>query len=408
MSLSIFHRPELAKAMATRILSEKGSSGIFLAALRRTGKSTFIREDLSPILRSQGAEVIYVDLWTDRTQDPGILISRAISEYLQSHESVTKQLVRKGVFGSISLGGIKIDLSKLGVGESNTETLSRAFQALSKETGKPIVMIVDEAQHAQTSDAGSATMFALKAARDELNSSRYSGFRLVATGSNRDKLAILVTGKDQSFLNAKLVDMPHLGDDFLEWSRNRFEGNVKPTMSALKSAFDQCTYRPEVLSDALDALELQPSLNEQTIDEQLKMKVAEISERNRLAFMQIFDNLPILQAAVLQTMSETGHQFAAFRVKTMNRYEEICLEQSKDPIRVDASSVQYALDALREKQLIWRSGRGVYSIEETQHASWLSGVPEDASTNGIAKGLMAKNAIMDAQPTPPNKTGPII
>lgn len=37
-----------------------------------------------------------------------------------------------------------------------------------------IVLIIDEAQHAITTEAGVATMFALKAARDELNSSRHS------------------------------------------------------------------------------------------------------------------------------------------------------------------------------------------------------------------------------------------
>jgi hypothetical protein len=38
--------------------------------------------------------------------------------------------------------------------------------------------------------------------------------------------------------------------------------------------------------------------------------------------------------------------------------------------------VQYAPEALREKQLVWKSARGVYAIEDTQHAAWLSGLPE--------------------------------
>jgi hypothetical protein len=54
MALPIFHRPELAAKLAERIISDKGASGIFLAALRRTGKSTFIREDLAPLLRQRG------------------------------------------------------------------------------------------------------------------------------------------------------------------------------------------------------------------------------------------------------------------------------------------------------------------------------------------------------------------
>ena len=60
MSDQIFHRHSLANTYATRILSDRCSSGIFISAPRRTGKSTFIREDLTPKLIEHGVEVIYV------------------------------------------------------------------------------------------------------------------------------------------------------------------------------------------------------------------------------------------------------------------------------------------------------------------------------------------------------------
>ena len=55
------------------------------------------------------------------------------------------------------------------------------------ETGQVIVLNIDEAQHAITSTVGTDAWFALKAARDELNSSAHHCLRIVATGSNRDK-----------------------------------------------------------------------------------------------------------------------------------------------------------------------------------------------------------------------------
>lgn len=375
MSLPIFHRAELANRLADRIVSDKGASGVFLAALRRTGKSTFIREDLSPLLRQRGAEVIYVDLWADRAQDPGHLISRAITEHLRGHDGIITQMARKSGFESVTLGGIKLVLDKIGIGQG--ETLSRALQALSMETKRLIVMVVDEAQHAQTTDAGNAAMYALKAARDELNSSAFSGFRLVATGSNRDKLAILVTGKDQAFLNAKLVDLPHLGPDYLTWVQARFNHAVKPSLSALNDAFANCSYRPEILTDVLDDLELELELASDNIDDHVRSRVKEKLAIYRQAFMQIFDNLPTLQAAVMQTMAEMGLEFAAFKQATMTRYAGICRQRSSEPVNIESTSVQYALDALREKQLVWKSARGVYAIEDSQHAAWLSGLPED-------------------------------
>lgn len=381
MSLPIFHRPALAKKIAERVLSDKGASGTFLAALRRTGKSTFIREDLAPFIRSKGAVVIYVDLWADRSQDPGVLISHAIRDHLKTYQGIIAQLAQKSGLESVTLGGLKLNLDRVGIGQG--ETLSKALQALSKETLKPIVMIIDEAQHAQTSDNGNAAMFALKAARDELNGSAYSGFRLIATGSNRDKLAILVTGKDQAFLNAKLVDMPHLGDDFLAWTCERFDHEVKPSMDALRTTFARCSFRPEILSDALDDLELEEGLTSRNIDNRVKARVDILVERNRLGFMQIFDNLPVFQAAVMQTMAEMSSQYAAFKQTSMDRYAQICAQRSAESIKIESSQVQYALDALREKQLVWRSGRGIYAIEDTQHAAWLSGRPENVADDPL-------------------------
>jgi len=120
VALPLFHRPELAARLADRILSDKGVSGIFLAALRRTGKSTFIREDLAPLLRLRGAQVIYVDLWADRSQDPGVLIARAVAEHLRSYEGVITQLARKGGLESVTLSGLKLSMDKIGLGQGET------------------------------------------------------------------------------------------------------------------------------------------------------------------------------------------------------------------------------------------------------------------------------------------------
>ncbi len=58
----MFNRPDLAKRMAEVALGIDplgGSSGLFLAAPRRTGKSTFLTVDLLPELRRRGAVPVY-------------------------------------------------------------------------------------------------------------------------------------------------------------------------------------------------------------------------------------------------------------------------------------------------------------------------------------------------------------
>ncbi len=85
----MFNRPDLAKRMAEVALGIDplgGSSGLFLAAPRRTGKSTFLTVDLLPELRRRGAVPVYADLWSDRTRDPAAIILKAVRTALRDTE----------------------------------------------------------------------------------------------------------------------------------------------------------------------------------------------------------------------------------------------------------------------------------------------------------------------------------
>ena len=58
--------------------------------------------------------------------------------------------------------------------------------------GQSVALIIDEAQHALTSEAGEAGMTALKSARDQLNKPGKTRLMIVMSGSDRDKLLRLV------------------------------------------------------------------------------------------------------------------------------------------------------------------------------------------------------------------------
>ncbi len=370
MSDQIFHRSLLAKTFAERILSERCNSGLFISAPRRTGKSTFIREDLTPKLIESGAEVIYVDLWSDRAADPGEMISSTIRAHLAANESTLLQWARKGGLNKVSIAGLQVDMTKVGVGSG--ETISKGLSVLSDATKSIIVLVIDEAQHAITTSQGGDALFALKAARDELNSSQHHGFRLIATGSNSDKLAMLVNGKDQAFFGAPQINLPYLGDDFLEWDRLRF-GSVLPSIDAMRESFLLSGHRPEYLEQALDALSFNFDLSPENIDERL---IAEIHRKINDAkndFMRLVNSLPPIQAAVLQVMAEDSENYSPFKAQTLERYRLFCSDFSNDDVRIDHSSVQYALEALRDKSLVWKSSRSVYAIEDNQHIAWLTG-----------------------------------
>ena len=85
------------------------TSGLFLAAPRRTGKSTFLREDLVPAMRARGWETLYVDLWSDRARDPADLIAAAVRDGLAAHDGLVLKAAKSvgldklTVLGTLSL-----------------------------------------------------------------------------------------------------------------------------------------------------------------------------------------------------------------------------------------------------------------------------------------------------------------
>ena len=87
----IFHRPELATALAQRLLRPGPldvalRSGLFVRGMRRTGKTTFVVHDLVPSLEALGALVVYVDLWRAPARSPATVVHDAVREAMWGQE----------------------------------------------------------------------------------------------------------------------------------------------------------------------------------------------------------------------------------------------------------------------------------------------------------------------------------
>jgi hypothetical protein len=364
----IFHRPELAKRLADQILvagvGSAAGSGVFLAAPRRTGKSTFVREDLRPTLEADGALVVYADLWANPTADPGMVISNAIRASLASHEGVMLRLAKSAGMSKLSVGSVSFDLDRVGLGKD--VSLTDALVALSDETGRMIVLVIDEAQHAITTDAGIAALFALKAARDELNSSQHHGLRIVCTGSNRDKLAMLRNSKDQAFFGAPLVNFPLLGRDYIDWFCHEVKLPFSLDPAQVWPLFVEAGYRPELLGSAADQFRFDLEVDAATVPQQFADEVRRLAEELNEVQRGVIHSLTPIQSAVLRVMAAADQHYAPFEATTLEKYRKAMQLSGQPPedVKVDVPGVQQALIALQDKKLIWRAARGVYAVEE--------------------------------------------
>ncbi|OZB36284.1 MAG: hypothetical protein B7X44_06515 [Halothiobacillus sp. 15-55-196] len=147
------------------------SSGVFFLSPRNEGRVAFIKHDLWPAIEMMGAMVIYVDLQADPSADPGSVIREAIMRAAGFQRWATVQTL--------------IDLSN--------------------EVKKPIVMIIDEVQHALSSEDGRNALWALKACRDQLNSSGHYGLRIMAISPDQDALTMLTYNKRAAFFCAPII-----------------------------------------------------------------------------------------------------------------------------------------------------------------------------------------------------------
>ncbi len=366
-----FHRQALAADLCNS-LEGKGlvdsSSGLFLAAPRRTGKSTFLREDLVPEVGRRNWLSIYVDLWSDRARDPALLLAEAIKNAIAEQQGLVTRMARSAGLDKLSImGALTFDLAK--VGQVGGITLTDALAHLVEKAGRPALLIVDEAQHALTSEDGVNAMFALKAARDSLNQGA-AGPRLflVFTGSHREKLAHLVRKKDQPFFGSQVTPFPLLRQDFTnaytDWVNARLAASNQFDKQDMYEAFQWVGHRPEMLKAIIGeiALDLGEARN---LGQLLKEGVAGLRDRLWASLESEITGLSDLQLAVIEVMVKRGKDFSPFTEEALKAYREILGQET-----LAAHTVQTALDGLRDKNLIWRSARGAYALEDETLAQW--------------------------------------
>ena len=380
ISRTIFKRTALAKELASDLAGERFadySSGLFLAAPRRTGKSTFLETDLIPECERRGWLPVYVDLWIDRTADPAVLIAGAIANVLLQFESPARKVVKKAGIEKVSLlQTLNWDFTKPQLPTGTT--LAGALDVLHKVSGKMVVLIIDEAQHALNSEAGLNSMFSLKAARDQLNKGNGpDGLRLVFTGSSRDKLGNLVLKNKQPFFGATITPFPLLGQDFVNaYTKEvnfRLASSNQFSSEDIGDAFRLVGNRPEVLYKLIQ--EVSVGLGEASnLGDLLRTGALNHQAGVWSDYESSYNDLLPIQQAVLEVLAERAISNVTFAPFTEKTVQDVArkLELSESDTKASTANIQNALTSLRAKELVWKSDRGEYALEDFAMAEWLT------------------------------------
>lgn len=377
----VYHRTALARDMARQLLEPKVldlplRSGLFLSGLRRTGKTTFLRQDLIPALETgewgpgghgRPAVVIYVDLWSNVSIPPAELILRAVRAKLRELENPASAIwsgLKRITSAEVATHGFKFkfDLSKLG--EEGGATLADAFTQVVDEAKTDLVLIVDEVQECLGREDAQALMQALKAARDAINLRQTTPgyFLFIGTGSHRSLVQEMTVRRKEAFAGAVNVDYPVLDEGFVSWVLEQMQAQgiaVQPSPAAAWQAFRDLGHRPEPFLDALRILDHTVKAGEDT-DAMLRAVVwtkrASLADRE-LAVLE--DLGPLAQRIFSRIASHEGEEARGI-------YSNEALEDYTAALgtEVRADEVQTTVIALQQKNLIRRMGHGAYSITD--------------------------------------------
>ncbi len=364
---------ELAAALRGQTVFGDAHNGLFLAAPRRTGKSTFLQADLQPALEAAGAVVVYVDLWADPRRDPGALIADAIARALAPRLGLVGRTAKAAGLESVTVAGaFKIDVSK--IGKIDGVTLPDALRALHEASQSPVALIVDEAQHALTSEAGEATMSALKSARDQLNRPGDVKLMLVMSGSDRDKLLRLVNTNGAPFYGSQISRMLPLGPDFIAHIAGLIAAQ-RPDLAPVDAdllmvAFERFGHRPQFFMEALgQSLSPLLDLKGQRFEQVVLRAALQRSQADEAQMESEYLALRPLEQAVLWRLLAQGPRFRPYDGEALRFYRE------QVPGRVTPQMAQRALESLRERNpaLAWKSARGEYAVDDAAMHRWFEG-----------------------------------
>ncbi len=375
--VEVYHRTIIAQQMAQQLLKPRVldlplRSGLFLSGLRRTGKTTFLRQDLIPALESgdgtgRSAVVIYVDLWANPLVPPVQLILRAIRAKLRELEdprSAVWSALKRVTSAQLAAGGLKFSFDLSNLGEEHGATLAEAFTQVIDEAQTDLVLIVDEVQQCLGREDAQSLMQALKAARDAINlrPSTPGYFLFIGTGSHRSLVQEMTVRRKEAFVGAVNLDYPVLDEGFVSWvlERLRAQGEpIHPSLSAAWQGFKDLGHRPEPF---IEALRILSHTVKQGDDIDAIWRGIVWAKRDSLADRELAaleDLGPLAQLVFNRIAAHDGDEARGI-------YSSEALEAYRAALGPDlrTEEVQTTVVALLEKNLICRTARGTYSITD--------------------------------------------
>lgn len=359
-------RPDLANAYLQLLQSGLVASTTIFAP-RRTGKTVFLRQDLTPAATRAGYAVAYADLWQTRLS-PGIALIRGLEEALEpktAGDKVRKFLRQpvKKVKAGATIADLKgeVEVEFADPKKEATDIALRIDELIAKIAArKPLLLLVDEAQELARTKENELVATALRTAMTK----HRDNVRVVFTGSSRSQLAHVFSNADAPLysVGGGVQDFPLLGRELVEFVAGKFKAACSRDLDVEVAwkAFQAFHRQPEPFLGAVVAMLMNPSLSLEAACA-MELEQQEKEENHDTTW----STLDALQREVLLLIVEDP------LLKPFSKATRAGLSKSLGVPDIDAAAVQYALKQLATRNVVTKSPRGVFTFENPGFERWL-------------------------------------
>lgn len=361
-----YARPDLADFyLQTLSAGLVVSTTIF--APRRTGKTTFLRKDLTPAAERVGFCVVYADLWQTR-QNPALALLHALEQASKPTTMVQKIAAQittpvKSLKAGAEIPGARVSGEITLDNDAGTQPevalqIASLLKKLCKK--KPVLLMVDEAQELARSRSNELLATALRTAIT-LNQDRV---RVIFTGSSRTRLASVFSNARAPLYStgAAINDFPMLDKQFIAYVPEQYQRACgrKLNGAAAWRAFRELNYLQEPFLKSVMSMVLSPGLK---LDEAMG-RIHQEQERSE-NHDGVWSQLDAVQKAVTAMLA------ADPRSKPFSRLSIITLRKKIGVNSLQPTHVQRALANLADANIVVKTPQGHYEFENSAFLNWV-------------------------------------
>lgn len=376
-----YPRPELTEQYLTTLRIGLVHS-LCCFAPRRKGKTEWLDLDIRPAAKAAGFRYLYVSMWENRANPAAALVKALLAG------AAPRNLVERArsTFGrDLSKAGLEFDLkgsvkataelrAPPTAGPDAIADLPAALEAAVRMAGTgKLLLVVDEVQHLAKPEFHDFVA-TLRTLLDTHKTKVCSIF----TGSSRVRLQQMFEQTSAPlFQFSSRVDFPDLDRRFVDFMLQRFEQATRRTLDGDQAmrAFLETGSTPGVFRDGLNDVLIAGGTDILTAT---RTRIA-MANQGAAYEMRLMELLPFDQV-VLATVLQPGIKVFGEPARS-DMGARLGLTSP-----VTTTQVQQSINRMMAAQILFRTERGTYQIEDDQMATWYQRRIEGDVDDGDADG----------------------